>query len=338
MSLPVRIRAELAPEPVIAVDGAWGAPGLNLSHWPGHATPELFRHDLSTGCALRFAALAPAERARWAEGCVAIQNNHYDTDGTCAIFALVRPEEALARADRLLDAARAGDFFGAPSDDAFALDRIVAGLADPAESPLELAGLDDEARWQRATEHLIEALPDLLDGRLEPYRALFAPALERLHADRALLSGAARDDLVHLDWTVWTGAGRGPFDPGRHALFDQDGPDRVLLVGPGAGGTTYRLILSTYSWFDLVSRDALARPDLEGLAAALNAAEGTAPADERAWRAHPTTSASPELWFGAEPFPRFAEHAPVLRPSRLEPAVVRARIADALRSALVLPE
>ena len=77
MSLPIRIDGGLPNEPVISVDGAWGAPGLNLSHWPGHATPEDFRHDLSTGSALRFAALSDKERERWAAGCTAIQNNHY---------------------------------------------------------------------------------------------------------------------------------------------------------------------------------------------------------------------------------------------------------------------
>ena len=45
MKLPVRILLdpEVSPEdpgePLLSVDGAWGAPGLNLSHWPGNKTP-----------------------------------------------------------------------------------------------------------------------------------------------------------------------------------------------------------------------------------------------------------------------------------------------------------
>ena len=52
MDLPVRIVDGPPAEPVITVDGAIGAPGLNLSHWPGNTTPKELRHDLSTGSAL----------------------------------------------------------------------------------------------------------------------------------------------------------------------------------------------------------------------------------------------------------------------------------------------
>jgi len=343
MNLPVRIDPEPSEEPVIAVDGAWGAPGLNLSHWPGNTTPEPFRHDLSTGCALRFAALPTSEQERWAEGCTAIQNNHYDTDGTCALFALARPDEARPRAERLLAAARAGDFFETPTEDAFRLDRIVTNLADPDRSPLDLGGADDVARWQRATEHALEALPAWLDGRYDGYESLYAPELERLEVDRADLARATRDELVHIDWAIHTApaasdpTGR-PFDPGRHALFGSDPCDRLLVVAPTGAGTTYRFLVSTRSWFDLVTRTALKRPDLATLAERLNELEGTKPTDGVAWRAQSSSGASPELWFGTEGHASFAEHAPVLRPSGLAPTTVRGAIADALRAALVLPD
>ena len=247
----------------------------------------------------------------------------------------------MPRAERLLDAARSGDFFKAPTDEAFALDCIVTGLADPALSPLALSGLEDRARWQCATEHLIEVLPSLLDGELDSYGALWKPRLERLRADRAVVERATRDDLVHLDWAIITAA-QGPtpqvFDPGRHALFGPNGPDRVLTIGPGASGTTYRLILSTRSWFDLVSVEPLARPDLAALAIRLNELEGTSPRDDHAWRAQAMTGASPELWFGTPEHAAYSEHAPTLRPSRLEPTAVRGTIADALRMSLTLPD
>ena len=89
---------------------------------------------------------------------------------------------------------------------------------------------------------------------------------------------------------------------------------------------------------DLVTIDALARPDLDGLATRLNELEGTSTDDDQAWRAQRLTGASPELWFGVDDHASYAEHAPALRPSRLEPTVVRSAIADALRMALVLPE
>ena len=90
MELPLRIVDGSSPERVISVDGAWGAPGLNLSHWPGNTTPRELKHDLSTGIALNFARLADGRRRELAQGCTAIANNHFDTDGVCAAFARIR--------------------------------------------------------------------------------------------------------------------------------------------------------------------------------------------------------------------------------------------------------
>src|SRR5262245_52723944 len=115
MNLPLRMVEGKTSERLLSVDGAWGQPGLNLSHWPGNATPKELKHDLSTGIALAFARLPQRERERLAEGCVAIANNHYDTEGVCAVFAVRRPELALPRAEKLLAAGAAGDFFHVPS-------------------------------------------------------------------------------------------------------------------------------------------------------------------------------------------------------------------------------
>jgi tetratricopeptide (TPR) repeat protein len=92
VDLPLRIVGSKLEEPAISVDGAWGQPGLNLSHWPGNATPASLRHDLSTGIALALRAAPADERARLAAGCRSIANNHFDTDGCCAMFAVRRPE------------------------------------------------------------------------------------------------------------------------------------------------------------------------------------------------------------------------------------------------------
>ena len=134
--LPFRFQTEAGTEPVVTVDGAFGAPGLQLSHWPGNSSPTALAHELSTGIALAFARLSEEERARHLEGCVAVVNNHYDTDGACALFALQRPDEALPRAERLLDVAATGDFFHLPSEAAFQIDVTLNALADPARSPI----------------------------------------------------------------------------------------------------------------------------------------------------------------------------------------------------------
>ena len=355
MELPIRIVDGPLAERVVSVDGAWPQPGLNLSHWPGNTTPAELRHDLSTGSALAFARLPAARRAELAQGCVAIANNHYDTDGVCAIFAVRHPDAALAREQALLDAAAAGDLFRFPNERAFAIDAIVGHAADPARSPwgAALRPLSGSARHERAVHELVRVLPELLDGALAPYAALWEPELAACRADQADLAAAQLDDLVHLDFAIWTAApGRTSsrtlasgsarsFDPGRHALFGTTQADRVLAIGPASApgrGATYRFAINTTSWFDLVTRRAQPRPNLAALAVRLNELEGTAVHDELAWRAQPVDSPSPELWFGQRQHPFFAEHCAALAPSRLPPVDVRAEVLDALRASWTFPD
>ena len=150
------------------------------------------RHDLSTGSALAFAKLSRDEREQLAAGCVAICNNHYDTDGTTSAFALLHPQAALERADALLACARAGDFFENCGELAVSIDASVAGLCDPERSFLDLSGLSDQERWQLATDHWMEHLADALDGDTAPYRSIWEPVLERLADDERGLATCAR--------------------------------------------------------------------------------------------------------------------------------------------------
>lgn len=351
-NLPVRILDGDPGERVLSVDGAWGAPGLNLSHWPGNTTPADLKHDLSTGIALAFTRLPVEEQRARLDGCTAICNNHYDTDGICAVFALVDPEAAGAREAALLAAARAGDFFQVPSEEAFVIDSIVGGLGDASRSPWaeRFAGATDRERHEICTHGALECLPAWLDGDVADLRPLWEPRLAALRADRADLQRAAMDDLVHLSLRVWTAApgsissraGAHCFDPGRHALFDQGNADRHLVMGPSSragGGTTYRFVVGTLSWFELVSPAPPPRPDLAALAARLNALEGTGGGDEVAWRHQRPDGASPEVWFGTAEFPPFTEHAEVvLKQSALEASRVKAAVVDALREAWVFPD
>ena len=344
MNIPTRIVPKAPSEPVICVDGAFGVMGLNLSHWPGNTTPDALRHDLSTGCALKFAELSEAERMSFAEGAVAIVNNHYDTDGLCAAFATRHPDRALPHAEALLNAARCGDFFQLPNLDALKFDAIVQGFADVERSPIkeELAGLDDYARWNRAQDALVDRLPSILaglDGGLDAYEALWRETIDNVRADLADLEEAEREDVPALDLSLWTAEeGRGSsragslglFDPGRHALFGSTKSDRVLAIGPIEAGASYRLVVSTLSWFDLVTEKRLPRPDLAALAERLNRLEDTSPSDDLAWRAQSNENASPELWFGEAEQASFAEHNPALAPSELEIDQVLPEIEKAL--------
>jgi len=346
LDLPVRIVDGPLTETVICVDGSVEAPGLQLSHWPGNRTPRELRHDLSTGAALAFARLEPARRRELSAGATAIVNNHFDTDGTCALFAVRHPRAAIARARALLDAAAAGDFFQLPSEQAFIVDAIVGASGDPERSPIaDLPGSQRE-RHQAATDWLLERLPAILDGDTAELRPLWEAELEALRADVSDLGQCARDEIAHLDWTVWTAArnlrssrsgAADRFDPGRHALFGSTVSDRILVIGPSDDGTSYRLLFSTLSWYDLVSRARTPRPDLEQLARRLNELEGSAPDEPLAWRWQDAGSPTPELWFGLAHHPRFSEHARCLRPSRIDPRRLRREVADSLRSLLSAP-
>ena len=342
MQLPIRIIQEAPSEPVIAVDGVFGARGLQLSHWPGNTTPVDLRHSLSTGCALAFARLVQGERERRARGAVALANNHYDTDGVCALYAAREPVEALARERALLDAAAAGDFFAWPNDRAVALDQLVCNLGDETRSPIaaELQGLDAPARDELRSRWMVAELPRLIDAEELPHPELWQPELDGMRADRADLELCERSEHPALDLTQWTaacgarssrdGAPAASFDPGRHALFGASARDRVLVVASDDAGSSYRLLISTRSWFDLPGRSRPSRPDLEGLVERLNQLEGTRSTDEHAWRSQAASNASPELWFGADGLESFAEHNARLAPSRLEPTRVSAELERSL--------
>jgi hypothetical protein len=334
MNLPYRFQEEAGTEPVISVDGYFGAPGLNLSHWPGNTTPDDLRHDLSTGSALLFARLDPAERERRAAGCVAVANNHSDTDGVCAAYAVLHPTEALALETELLDAAAAGDFFQVPTEQAFCIDHLITRWRDSDDSPIaaRLSECPDEAaQRQLLTIDLLERLPRWLAGEYTEHADLYTPALERLATDRAALQASHSDDIVHFDYTIFTSALDAPFAPGRHAIYAETEADRVLLLRPTAAGTYCRFLINTTSWFDLPSRDPFERPNLESLRDHLNTLEQAANSPAT-WHTHATTNAAPELWCGTPNQPTFDEHNPHLQPSTLTPKTLNHELIEALRT------
>lgn len=79
---------------------------LELSHWRPNRTPLRYRADTSTAIAFRF--LDDPIPAKWT---LAV-NNHLDIDGILSVYTLIRSDEALARREAVLQAARMGDFWG----------------------------------------------------------------------------------------------------------------------------------------------------------------------------------------------------------------------------------
>lgn len=329
MTLTARIVGVAPRHRVVSVDGSSDAPGLNLSHWPGNRTPPSLRHDLSTGSALAFARLPEDERAALIEGCDEVVNNHYDTDGTCALWVATHLDRAGSLASELLAAAASGDFFEVPGEDAFLADCCIRNAADPERSFLEgLEDREDLERWQLATAHWMEHLGDLLGGGHTEYRALWEPELERLRRDLDVLDRATCNEVAGQALTTWSATSQ----PGRHALFERSGTDRVLACRAADRGTEFRFLIGTRSWFDLVSPAPPARPDLEALARRLDEREGSRVDEGFGWHTHPTESPSPELWFGRPGLSFFEEHNDHLGPSRLEPEIVAACVAEALQA------
>jgi hypothetical protein len=337
LQFELRVLAAPPAEPVISVDGAFGCRGLELSHWPGHRTPPDLAHELSTGCALRFARLDARERERRADGARLAVNNHYDTDGACALYAVLHPEQALAHEQALLELAAAGDFFEAPSELAVAVDAAIGNLADAQRSTFArtLGPVGDAERHERCYRHTHEQLPRWLAGDLETARGLYELELDAFRADRMRLAAARLSELAEADLACVELGEPLVFgsDPGRHALFGSTARDRVLLSFPRRGGCCHRLLISTRSWFDPRGAARPPRPDLASLARELDELDPHAGADGAHWHAQPVDSPSPELWFGRAELKPFRERNDALEPSGLAPERVRDALLRACRAA-----
>ena len=345
--LPLRFvgsAERLGPAPVVFVDGSpLGGPprpggDLHLSHWPGNRTPARLRRDLSTEIAFAFLELDESARAELIGACEALVLNHYDTDGVCAAFVLTSPERARRDAALLHEIAAAGDLFAAPSDRALAADAALRNLS----AAFDPGAVDGDARKQLLLEKALEVLGDLLEDETA-HPELWRADAERHRAGAAQLADAGFDDLVYMDFGVWTARPGNiedaPFDPGRHAFFGDGRLDRALLLGPGTDGVTARFVLGTRSFFDMASRAGSPRPDLEALRRALEALEAEGAPEGCAWRCHDPRGASPELWFGREGLPLYAEHAADhLAPSRIDAQEIKRLVIDAIRATWPLPD
>lgn len=306
------------------------APGFRtLSHWPGNTTPAAVKHDLSTGIALHVARLSPDERRGLLGEYDEVANNHYDTDGALCAFAVLNPEEALRRADLMLDAAATGDFSVWRGEPALAIDLTVMQLTKGPASPLAGAlrpDMGDDQRHTLAYDWLLAHLGEVLD---DPF------ALRPLWDERL---GQIVDDVHRIE--EGTGVSTRVFADLDLALVSSDRPitdiglnlaagdcSRVLLVLPSREGYRYRFRYRVESWFELVSRKVPPRPSLQPALALLDRAEGLGakPPAGRAWWCDPPQSPVSELGFGSHERGCSAFDDPTPQddpPSRLLPSTV----------------
>jgi hypothetical protein len=279
----------------VVVDGAAG-PGtrLVLSHWPGSATPEDVRDDLSAQIALR--ALA---RPELFGGVDAVSNNHFDQDGLMSAYALVDPDGARARRDQVIDVARAGDF-GWYEDRASArLAMAIAVMTDPDASPLDPAVFAADDVTGALYRECLARLPEMLDD-VDATRALWEDEDDHLTSSEAAIAGGTVSITEHpqIDLAVvlvpdaWASRSAHrftvPWSGAVHPMAVNGATTclRVLTLH----GARARLECRYETWVQLVSRPVLPRPDLRDLATVLDDVEGDA-----RWQADPPGALTPVL-------------------------------------------
>ncbi len=270
---------QLDSRPSVIADGP-PAPGtvITLSHWPHSPTPRALARDLSAQ--IVFAFLSSWRRWPRAE---LVSNDHVDQDGLVSVYALVNPEDALARRELLEDVAAAGDFATFKTRRAARISFSLATLADQDRSPLAAApgpAYGYEESCGALYRELLAMFPHLLespgshrglweeeDSNLAASEAAFdsgqASLTEEPQADLAVVNvadGFAAPGLC----TRFTHAVRSPL----HPASIHNRTDRLRYVV--AWGRRYRVIFRYESWVRLMSRKPPARVDLSPLAERLN--------------------------------------------------------------------
>ena len=260
---------ELEGVPNVVVDGRGNeATVLVLSHWPRNRTPPELRADSSTEIVLNY--LRSPRRDEYRADAEAVSNNHYDVDGLMSVWAMLEPEAALQRAERLVAVGECGDFDRWSGERATKVTCALYGL-ESLPSPVRrgLAGqrdyLDRTAYLYRETLPLVRALLDDVDRFEEYWRDEFG----KVEAGRALFARgeATVQETPELDLAVF----ELPQPVHDIALYEQTACSRVALV---IGDDRYQARYRYESWVELQSRRPPPRIDLQPFADRLQAIEG----------------------------------------------------------------
>jgi hypothetical protein len=256
---------DLEGVPNIVVDGdAQRDTVLTLSHWPHSGTPAVLADDLSAQIAFHY-----LDHPELHVDVDAVSNNHFDQDGLMSVYALVAPDEARARRDRVVDVARAGDFGTFHDRDAARTAWTIALLEteDPGADPYEVVLprvpelLDHPDRfhdyWAEEDAHLAESEAAVRDGvvRIE----------EREDLDLAIVTipEAWARRTVHR----FTTTPRQAVHPG--AVHNATERFRLVYLQ----GRHYEIQYRYETWVQYASRRPPGRIDLDELTAELNALE-----------------------------------------------------------------
>jgi hypothetical protein len=278
----------LSGEPHICVDGRSG-PGalLELSHWPGCATPHAFAATTATGIALRYLDSGPA-----GPEVEVVANNHMDLDGLLSAWAVLEhPAAGDPVRDMAVETAATGDFGVWRRPEALRAALALTFLTEGASTPLRAvrtalhAGTDPTGPLHDA---LLPRVRRILDdpARAEPW---WRAGWDLVAADVALLESgeAVVEDVPDLDLAVV----RGPRLLARPAWAPRTARMRVLSVTTAG----VMVLEQRYETFVAFSDGPLApRVDLSAAAARLSAEE-TGPG---AWRFEGLAQSTPRLLCG----------------------------------------
>jgi len=257
----------------ISVDGLVPK-SFHLSHWEGNKTPAPLKADTATEVVLRYLS-HPNRRDLFPEVRI-ITNNHFDTDGLLAIWALLNPKKAQPMAGRLISAAEAGDFSVFSSEEGLQVHLLVQALCHAEESPfrgdIETFNGPKEAAYYKM---LLPMVPSLF-WKKASYRALWEPPFKQiLHSMQLFEKG-----LVGLEEyeeglsVVISDQAQAP-----QAIEHYCQGNLFLIIRDrqkGAGGFAYELLYRYYAWAETVTRPRIKQVSMTSLAEALKAQEENA--------------------------------------------------------------
>ena len=262
---------------VVVGGGRRPAGALTLSHHTGTTTPAELRADTNAGIVLNL--LRSRHGGDLLQGIELVSSERCDADALLGVWALLEPEAALARADHVEDAARAGAFRVRRSPEAAQFACWVTGFR-------EQEGLHDEDAAFRAMLPLVAGVLD----RPRDHDLYWIGQYSNLIHDGAMLhSGAVQiEEYPELDLAVM----ETPLSLHDLVRFSAVSGFRLLTV---RSENTYTLEYRRESGVQYQSRRPLPRIDLQPLASRLNFFERGA----GRWRAEPVAAPTPRLFVDA---------------------------------------
>jgi hypothetical protein len=210
-----------------------------------------FKADLSLEIVLR--VLASADPAAHLSAAALVTNDHYDTDGFLAAWALLNPARSPEHAPALQAAAAAGDFYEFTSPEAVQFDWIVRAYESPEKSPLarDIAAVSGAQRWQIATEALMSEMPGLL-YEPERFRDLWEEEYQKLLEKISRVQSGAVEVREWPTERLSVICSTFPLDHYTRNIAAEG--HRILETVRGSEGATYGLYYREFLWYDIVSR------------------------------------------------------------------------------------